>query len=120
MNLPFMGLRLTAPTTVESASSGCNGETYPLWSATTYQFPARGELSAVKLVWYDGMKGRTQNHPPKEGTGSLNIPQGSSGAILIGDKGGLFSLHDYAASWQVLDQGFHKHDVKKAEANMPP
>jgi hypothetical protein len=119
-NLPFMGLKLLYPSSVESTSSGCNGETYPLWTTTTYQFPARGDLPAVKLVWYDGMKTeKKQNHPPKEVSRSLKLPQGSSGFFLIGDKGVLLSLHDYGDVWQVLDPDLKKMAFKQPEPTLP-
>ena len=29
-------------------------ETWPLASTITYEFPARGDMGPVKIVWYDG------------------------------------------------------------------
>jgi len=52
----FWALKLGAPTSVEATSLGLNGETHPLASIVTYEFPARGELPPVKLTWYDGLR----------------------------------------------------------------
>src|SRR5262245_42516490 len=56
VNLPFMGLELGYPTSIEAETSGSNGDSYPKWSMIRFQFPARGALAAVKLTWYDGGK----------------------------------------------------------------
>ena len=50
----FRALKLKYPTSVEACSSGVNSETAPLASMVRYEFPARDELPAVKLTWYDG------------------------------------------------------------------
>ncbi|MBN2272109.1 MAG: Gfo/Idh/MocA family oxidoreductase [Sedimentisphaerales bacterium] len=42
------------PLSVEACSSGVNEETAPLASIIRYDFPARGEMPAFKLTWYDG------------------------------------------------------------------
>ena len=47
-----------------------------------YEFPARGNRPAVKLIWYDG----AQKPPrPEELPGDENLP--GIGALVIGDKG---------------------------------
>jgi len=83
----FWALKLGEAKTfeVEAAHSGHNGETYPNWSIITYQFPARGEMPPVKLVWYDGgkMAERPKDLEPER---KLN----DNGQILIGDKATLF------------------------------
>ncbi len=113
MNLPFMGLKLGYPTSVTATSAKLNNETYPLWSTITYQFPARGDLPAVKVVWYDGMmKPGKQNLPPDSVLNGLKIR--SSGALLIGSKGRLYSSNDYGSSQQ-----FYTNDGKQAKIDYP-
>jgi len=83
----FWALKLGEAKTfeVEAVHSGHNGETYPLWSIITYQFPARGEMPPVKLVWYDG--GKVAERPKElEPERKLN----DNGQILVGDKATLF------------------------------
>lgn len=76
-------LKLGAPTTVEATSEGANGETGPRWEIITYQFPARGALPPVKLVWYDGGK-----NPGRELLGlGANEKVPGNGALFVGSKG---------------------------------
>ena len=81
----FWALKLGKPTAVEAKHSGCNRETFPLWSIITYEFPARGEQPPVKLVWYDGGK-----KPPRPKELDKDRQLGKGGAIYIGDKGTMF------------------------------
>ena len=47
-------LKLGHASSVQASSTRVNEETYPLGSMVTYEFPARGDMPACKLVWYDG------------------------------------------------------------------
>jgi len=99
-NLPFMALKLSYPTRVSAASGEVNRETYPAWATITYEFPARDDLPPVKLTWYEGARGGERNLPPAE------LLQGetpsSSGALLIGERGAMFSPNDYGAEQKLL------------------
>jgi len=78
----FRALKLGAPLSVEASSTRVNEETYPLASMVTYQFPARGDLPAVKLTWYDGGL-----RPPRPAELEDGQALGDTGRLLIGDKG---------------------------------
>jgi predicted dehydrogenase len=78
----FRALKLGHPVSVQASSTRVNNETYPLASIVTYQFPARGELPPVKLVWYDGGLRPPRPEELEQGRG-----MGSEGLLLIGDKG---------------------------------
>ncbi len=99
----FRALKLSAPTSVQAASSRVNDETYPLASMVTYEFPARGpevqpnnyhvkgmtgrgaggvEMPQLRLTWYDG--GLRPPRPEGLPEGRL---MGDNGRLLIGDKG---------------------------------
>jgi predicted dehydrogenase len=78
----FRALRLGQPTSVEASSTRVNKETYPLASMVTYEFPARGEMPPVKLVWYDGGL-----RPPRPEALEEGRQMGSSGRLIIGEKG---------------------------------
>lgn len=104
MNMAFMALKLTHPTTIEAQAGDINPETHPSFGTIRYEFPAVGDRPAVNVIWYegkvagpDGMK--VKNLPP------LDLLQGekpsNSGLLLVGDKGSLYSPNDYGAS-QVL------------------
>jgi predicted dehydrogenase len=110
-NLAFMGLKLGSPTTISAVTSEPKKESFPSWSIITFEFPARGELPPVKLVWYDGGK-----LPPEELLNSVGAnPRAkeadeskpkrkpiTSGSLLIGSKGMLYSPDDYGLSHQLF------------------
>jgi len=78
----FRVLKLGHPTSVEAVSTLVNNETYPVASVVHYQFPARGDMSAVKLTWYDGGM-----RPPRPDELEDDRQMGTNGALYIGDKG---------------------------------
>jgi hypothetical protein len=87
----FRALKLGHPVSVEASSTRVNPETYPLASMVTYQFPARGDLPPVKLVWYDGGL-----RPPRPEELDEGHPMGIGGHLFIGDKGKLLSRGGYS------------------------
>jgi predicted dehydrogenase len=96
-NMPFMALKLGYPTSIVAETDEINPETFPKGSKITFEFPARGDLVPVKVVWYDG-----GNKPAAE------LLQGEklsgSGAVLVGEKGSILSTDDYCGSYKVLGQ----------------
>jgi predicted dehydrogenase len=125
-NLTFMGLKLGYPTSVQAVSSELNKESFPKWSTITFQFPARGKLPALKLVWYDGKKtDKEQNLPPEEiikglevyGKDKKAVP--TSGCLLFGSKGLLFSPDDYGAKQILLSTDRKEMAIQKPEASLP-
>ena len=92
-NLAFKSLELGLPTRVSAQSGEVNQETYPAWAIITYEFPARSDMPAVKLTWYEGAKGQDRNLP------NADLLQGEkivdSGMIFIGEKGSIFTPSDY-------------------------
>ncbi|MBJ43999.1 MAG: dehydrogenase [Planctomycetaceae bacterium] len=99
-NLPFKALKLGLPTRVSAVSSPVNSETYQAWATITYEFPARGDLPPVKLVWYEGSENGIRNLPEKKLLQGQRASQ--SGAILIGSKGTLFTPSDYGMEHTLL------------------
>jgi predicted dehydrogenase len=79
-DVAFWALRLGLPQWVEAEQQGMTIESGPRASTIRYQFPARGELPAVRLTWYDG--GRT---PPRELTGQDLA--GTNGSLFVGSEG---------------------------------
>lgn len=92
----FRALKLGHPLSVEASSTRVNKETYPLSSMVTYQFPARGEMPQVKLVWYDG--GLRPQRPEELEEGQ---EMGATGALLIGKAGKILSQK---MRWQIIPQ----------------
>jgi predicted dehydrogenase len=81
---PFWALNLGLPTTVETLSTPFNGASFPHATTTYYEFPARGNMPAVKLTWYDG--GLLPPKSPDMGEDRMN-PDG--GLMYVGTKGKL-------------------------------
>ncbi len=78
----FRALKLKHPISVEASSSRVNKETFPLASMVTYQFPGRGEMPPLKLVWYDGGLRPARPEELPEG-----VVMGTNGRLLVGDRG---------------------------------
>jgi predicted dehydrogenase len=112
-NLPYMGLNLTLPTTVVAETSEPKRDCFPAWSIITYEFPARGELPPVKLIWYDGGKRPSDEvlaavKRPKTGDAKADAAAEAkllkSGCLLVGTKGMMFSPDDYGVSQRLLPE----------------
>lgn len=84
LDVSMWALNLGLPTSVETVSTPFNGASYPSAEVIFYEFPARGSMPPVKLIWYDG--GLMPQKPEELGDEEL-IKEG--GAILIGSKGKL-------------------------------
>jgi predicted dehydrogenase len=98
---PFWSLNLGMPTVIETLSTPFNRATYPSATTTYYEFPARGNMPAVKLTWYDG--GLTPPKPEEMGEERLN---GEGGILFIGSKGKM--LQDtYGLMPRLLPKSLH-------------
>ena len=98
---PFWSLKLGYPTTIETLSTPFNRVCYPHATTTYYEFPARGNMPAVKLTWYDG--GLTPPKPAEVGDEPLN---GEGGILYIGSKGKM--LQDtYGLRPRLIPQSAH-------------
>lgn len=83
-DLPFWALKLRHPTKIKATGPEVNPEMCAVWTKVEYDFPARGELPAVKLTWYDGGKRPErlqQDAPDWKG----------DGVLFVGEKGNLIS-----------------------------
>jgi len=81
LNTPYRALKLEYPTSVSASATKTFAETAPLASIVTYDFPARGDMPPVRVVWYDG---GIKPLCPKE-LGGRSLP--GSGELYIGDEG---------------------------------
>jgi predicted dehydrogenase len=84
----FWALKLGHPTSVEASSSDVNSETAPVASLIYYEFPARGDMPAVKLTWYDG--GLMPKRPDDLEEGR-RLGNENGGVLFIGEKGKLMA-----------------------------
>lgn len=111
LNMPFMGLDLRDPISVESESSGHNGITFPGWSVIKFDFPANANRGPLRLTWHDGGKRPgpelmkpeyiewvKSQHPDVE---DIDEHLGS-GALVVGSEGVLFAPDDYAENYKLF------------------
>ncbi len=84
----FWALDLGYPVSVEAQPEEFNNETYPLGTAVRWEFPARGDLPAVTVTWYDGLR---RPFLPKELEKGGNLP--GQGGLYYGEKGTILAPH---------------------------
>jgi predicted dehydrogenase len=82
MDPAFYALDLDAPVATEARTSPLKRESYPAWEIITYEFAAKGNRPAVKLLWYDGGK-----MPPLPKDLDPGVSLGDNGIYFIGEKG---------------------------------
>jgi predicted dehydrogenase len=110
LNLPFWGLKMGYPTSVQGKVSKLMKESYPSGSVVDFQFPAREGMPELHMTWSDG------DMTPKQPEDiELKLPAGAkwsrSGIYLVGSKGGLYSGDDYGGNWNLV--GVSDEDAKK-------
>jgi len=111
VNMPFRALKLGYPNVVElELSSRIYSETFPKTSRIRFEFPAREGLPPLKFWWYDGnprdaLKPLRPEVGPIHEIVNMNDELPGSGALIIGDKGKLFSPDDYGAKFLVAMKG---------------
>lgn len=86
MDLPFWALNLKHPTFCEAEGETPHPDMAPTGLIVRYKFPARGDMPACNLTWYDG------NKIPKTVDGQRVR---ANGVMFIGTKGKLFA--DYGS-----------------------
>jgi predicted dehydrogenase len=99
----YWTLDLGAPMTVVAETGDYDpekhGETFPAASTVTYEFAAKGNRPAVKLVWHDGA---SKPERPKELEAGEELP--GIGALVIGDKGKIIYGSHGAGKPRLLDE----------------
>jgi predicted dehydrogenase len=107
-DLPFWALKLKAPLTIEASGPPAHPEIAPASMTAVYEYPARGDLPAVKLTWYQG------EDKPKIWK-DKGIPQRADGCLFIGEKGMLLADYNY---YKLLPEEKFK-DFKEPEPALP-
>ena len=115
VNMPFRALNLGYPNVVElEAASQTYPETFPKTSRIRFEFPQRGDLPPLKFWWYDGNPDdplkpyRPQGEAVREIIATYDKLPGS-GALIVGEKGKLFSPDDYGAQFFVALNGKNEY-----------
>jgi len=119
-------LKLQWPTAIESEQIvGGTDERYPVGTRIRYDFPARGDMPAVKVYWWDGKKAGVrgdakgderdnvakgaQNRPPlvDELEKKYDRRLGGNGTLYVGDKGIMYS-GTYGDGVRIIPEEKHK------------
>jgi predicted dehydrogenase len=105
VNMPFRALKLGYPTVIEcELASRVYAETFPKTTRIRFEFPEREGLPPLKFWWYDGnpSDALTPLRPEADKVKEIIMSRGrlpGSGALVIGEKGKMFSPDDYGASF---------------------
>jgi len=81
---PFWALNLGYPKTVQASSTRFTEDSYPLAEMVTYEFPARGAMPPVKLIWFDGGIAPPR---PVEMEAGRKMGDSGGGVLFLGDTG---------------------------------
>jgi predicted dehydrogenase len=92
MDLPFWALDLRHPTSVAATGPEVHPDGAPAWCLADYEFPARGDLPAVKFHWSDGGHHHDLVRDTRD-AGGTPLSQWGLGVLFVGDDGML--LADY-------------------------
>jgi len=125
VNMPFRALKLGYPNVVEyEIGSRFYPETFPKTSRIRFEFPERDGLPPLKFWWYDGNPDDALKplRPHSDAAREIIATEGKlpgSGALIIGEKGKLYSPDDYGARFYLAMKGEEefksgdKHDAAK-------
>jgi hypothetical protein len=111
VNMPFRALKLGFPSVIEcEMASRIYEETFPKTSRIRFEFPEREGLPPLKFWWYDGNPGDALKplRPEADLTKEIVYMMGKlpgSGALIVGEKGRLFSPDDYGSRFFVNMKG---------------
>ena len=100
-NMPYAACDLKNPTEVVAESSGHDFNSFPAATKIWYQFPATETRDAIELVWFDA-KVRPDDKLFEDH--KIDSPT-SSGSMIVGSKGIVYSSDDYAENYQILAKG---------------
>lgn len=129
-NMPVMALKLWDPVAVTAVQNSgiVDNEQYPSTSTLKFEFPEREGLAATNFYWYDG-----GNLPPDEILEQLpesfqrriadqkagKLQRKTSGAVVVGTEGTIFSPDDYGARYDLIRGGNIVKDFEVPEQELP-
>jgi predicted dehydrogenase len=130
VNMPFRAMKLGYPNVVEcEQTSAIHPEMYPKTSRIRFEFPEREGLPPVKFWWYDGNPKevgvtpfRPDSHDVIKEIIALQDELPVSGALIIGEKGKIFSPDDYGTKFFIAMKGqdtFIPGDQHEAAKSVP-
>jgi len=125
----YWALKIEHPTSIEvEQMRGGSNERYPLGARVRWDVPPRGDLPALKVYWYEGLrqgatgqpsgnlravKGDDRNLPPlllelRKQYPDEELDGGDSGTLYVGDKGviytGTYGDKMHIVPWQKMQE----------------
>ena len=88
-------------------------ESYPAWTIITYEFAAKGDRPAVKIVWYDGGK-----LPPRPAGLEPDRKLADNGIYFVGDRGTML-CGGWSGPPRLVPESKMKDLVRPAEDHSP-
>ncbi len=118
MDAGYWGLKLGYPVEVEAEGNPLKPECGPKWMIVKQKFPARGDLPAVDVVWYDGGKlppeekaaGVKLTGKDKDGNDKILVGNGN---IFVGDKGTIVVTDEQSGAWKIVGKDGKMIDQKE-------
>ena len=114
MDLPFWALNLRYPTSAACEGPELHPDGAPAWTKCDFDFPARGDLPAVKFHWSDGGAHHDLVKNTKDPSGQ-SLSAWGLGVLFVGDKGMLAA--DYGRYVLLPQDKFA--DFKAPEKSIP-
>lgn len=129
-NMPVMALKLWDPVAVTAVQNSgiVDGEQYPSTSTLKFEFAEREGLAATDFYWYDGgnlppdsvleqLPAGFQSRIADQKSGKLQ--RKTSGSVVVGTEGTIFSPDDYGAKYELLRNGESVTDFELPEQTLP-
>ncbi|QDT33746.1 Gfo/Idh/MocA family protein [Thalassoglobus polymorphus] len=96
-NMPFAGLNLANPKSIQASCTGHNQDSYPKSSKIEFEFTHPSGEGTMPVHWYDG--GNTPDESLLKGVKFKH----KSGAIIVGEDRTLYSYQDYGDKWVLIE-----------------
>ncbi|MCA9087411.1 MAG: Gfo/Idh/MocA family oxidoreductase [Planctomycetaceae bacterium] len=113
-NMPFAGLHLANPKTIQATCSGHNKDSYPQSSKIAFEFDNPTADGLMPVWWYDG-----GNMPEESLLNGMKFKH-KSGSIIVGEDLTLYSWADYGDNWVILDKEGKETPVPEVEFEKSP
>lgn len=102
-NMPYAGLNLADPKSIQAWCSGHNKDSYPQSSKIKFEFTNPSGDGLMDVWWYDG--GNLPDESLLNGQKFTRKNSGAAtGAIIVGEEFTLYSPGDYAADFWLIDK----------------
>jgi predicted dehydrogenase len=110
----YRALKLTVPVSVKGDSTELFDESAPKACTVVYEYPARGDLPPVTLIWRDG--GRKPERPPELDPGR-NWDKIKAGILYRGEKGAILTT-DLGMSPRIIPES-RMREYKRPPKTLP-